>query len=192
MLLLIANIVFMLGQWGREEPVASVPEAPAGQGGLRLLAEKEATADSRCFELGPVVEPEQLARIRAVLGRERLKPKESLQSELVPLGYWVYLPPAHSRAEAQALGRRLAAAGISDFVYVVGAEKQNAISLGLYKDQPAAEARADQVRTLGLEARVEDRYTRREAVTFAVRAPTAPPRAIGEAWREVDCQALGD
>ncbi len=63
--------------------------------------------------------------------------------------YWVYLPPFVSRSAAFEGERELRRKGIDDLQVLAGDEKENAISLGLYRDLAVAERRLRQLRGLG-------------------------------------------
>jgi hypothetical protein len=107
------------------------------------------------------------------------------------LGYWVYLPPAASLEDAQEVGRRLAGKGVTDYVFVVGIEKANAISLGLYPDQETAQLRVAHLQTLGFEPKLERRYSRTAAVTIILQteAEEPPPVSLTERWQSIVCKA---
>lgn len=64
-------------------------------------------------------------------------------------GYRVLLPPAASRAEAQATAGRVAEAGFQDFFILAEGEDANAIALGAYRGREAAERRVAALRAAG-------------------------------------------
>lgn len=98
-----------------------------------------------CLEWGSFGAAE-LERVRselAALGAGRMIVRE--------LGYepawWVHVPPLPSREEAQRLAREIRAAGMTDVHVITEGERwRNAISLGIYKTQEAANARLVRVR----------------------------------------------
>ena len=72
-----------------------------------------------------------------------------VETTVIERRYWVYLPPFVSRSAAFEGERELRRKGIDDLQVLAGDEKQNAISLGLYRDLAVAERRLRQLRGLG-------------------------------------------
>lgn len=88
-------------------------------------------------------------------------------------GYWIHLPVQKSRADVERKAGELKALGITDYAVVTEPERwRNAISLGLFKSQAAADAQLDKLREQGVKTAL---VTRRERllkqVTFYVREP---------------------
>lgn len=189
LLLLLVNLG--LYGWHRfapvPEPTAPTVDSAPGQR-LTLLSELSPAAPGECYAAGPFEQSaaDSLAKRLVSSGYE---PRQSKEERLTPLGFWVYIPPAGSLEAAQETGRRLAERGIQDYVFVVGAEKANAISLGLFPDQSAAEVRVAQIQALGFEPRLEQRYSRSVNVTVSVslNPAQAPPTGQDIAWRRTAC-----
>ncbi len=72
-----------------------------------------------------------------------------VETTVVERRYWVYLPPFVSRSAAFEGERELRRKGIEDLQVLAGDDKENAISLGLYRDLAVAERRLRQLRGLG-------------------------------------------
>lgn len=200
LILLLANAA-MFAWYSLDRPAPALDaERPAPAHQLRLLSELQEQPSvagraaakpgaRQCYAAGPMRE-RAAASLEQSLRAQGLSVHLDRQEQLEPLGYWVYLPPADSLEEAQAMGLRLADKGVTDYVFVVGAEKANAISLGLYPDQPAAEIRAAQLQSLGFEPRMEKRFSRTAMGRLVVVLDQGePPRSgVPGGWRPVDCQ----
>jgi hypothetical protein len=97
-------------------------------------------------------------------------------------GWWVLAPEQRDLEAAQALSQALAEAGAGDrFVVTDGAER-GAVSLGLFTTPQRAERRADEVRELGFEVEIRERWRERAlawAVLPAVRLPDQFPEPAG-------------
>jgi hypothetical protein len=151
-----------------------------------------------CLEWGSFGAAE-LERVRSelsALGAGRMTVRE--------LGYepawWVHVPPLPSREEAQRRAREIQAAGVTDVHVIAEGERwRNAISLGIYKTQEAANARLMRVRAARVtNATVVQRndLLRLGAIVIVAPAPQLAAR-IGELHaaypgtelREVACPA---
>lgn len=88
-------------------------------------------------------------------------------------GYWIHLPVQKSRADVERKAGELKALGITDYVAVTEPERwRNAISLGLFKTQAAADAQLDKLREQGVKTAQVTRHERLlKQVTFYVREP---------------------
>ena len=62
-----------------------------------------------------------------------------------------------SRDAAEAALKSLSDAGITDVYLMPGSDPANVLSLGVFSDYQRAQRRADEVRVLGLEPRIDDR-----------------------------------
>lgn len=198
-ILLVVNAVFLgwiLLRSPEGDLARSVP--PAG-GNLVLLTESvsaTATPDRKenakveyCLASGPLRDDGTLAVLQANLSRANVSHQVIEHARLAPLGYWVYLPPAETLDLAQETGRRLRRKGIDSFVYVVGAEKANAISLGLFATEPEAAELAAHIRGLGFQPQIEQRYSRQIERHVVIATDAAAPAVAGAPpWRTVDCQ----
>jgi len=206
-LLLLVNAAFLGWQLFAPPSTPRSAAQPQPTGPLRLLSElgpdqirmvarapAASARSSHCYRLGPIDdEGGSASTLEASLVKQGYKVDVLRQEQLEPLGWWVYLPPAPSLAEAQALAARLAERGIDDHVLVVGQEKANAVSLGLFPNRVAASERITQLRALGFEPQIEQRYARRAVALLTVRGASSPPAAVAaDGWEQIDCQGGGD
>jgi len=88
-------------------------------------------------------------------------------------GYWVHMPPQKTKADVERKVGELKALGVNEFYVVTEAGQwRNAISLGLFKREPAASAELERLRERGVRSAI---ITRREnflkQVVFFVREP---------------------
>lgn len=141
----------LLSELERADPDTPVPE----------LAEPRVTsadlASLRCVEIGPFLTQADLRRaVNALTPQaERIQFRET--RVLTNRGHWVFLPAQPSREAALAAARELSAKGLRDYYVVTAGERENTISLGLFRDLSNAEQRRDQVRAAGLEPELQPR-----------------------------------
>lgn len=83
------------------------------------------------------------------------------QSVSSPSAWWVHLPPQSDRAAAERKAAELRSLGVTDFFIISDpGATQNAISLGLYKNEDLAKRMLDQLKTTGVQsARISARET---------------------------------
>ena len=103
-----------------------------------------------CIQLGPFNSEDDLA----VFQTEVVNILESIQTRetetTVDKGYWVYLPPYPTRAEALQVVEQMSEAGAKDFYVVPRGITVNAVSLGVFRNMSRAERRQKQIRKLDL------------------------------------------
>lgn len=85
--------------------------------------------------------------------------KSQLSNSGTPTAWWVHLPPQSDRAGAERKAAELRGLGVSDFFIVNDAgPNQNAISLGLYKNEDSAKRMLEQLKASGVQtARISTR-----------------------------------
>ncbi|MCX7556311.1 SPOR domain-containing protein [Xanthomonadaceae bacterium JHOS43] len=110
-----------------------------------------------CVEIGPFLTQADLRRAMNALtpSAERLQFRET--RALASRGYWVYLPAQGSRDTALATARELSGKGLRDYYVVTAGERENTISLGLFRELSNAQQRHAQVRALGFDAQLQSR-----------------------------------
>ncbi len=109
------------------------------------------------------------------LANERLAPLglgARLQSRTIEhaSGFWVYIPPLKNAAEVQRKISQLKKLGVNDhFVVQEPGEWMNAISLGVFRTQQAAENHLESLRKQGVRtAKVGERKTRLRFTQFVI------------------------
>lgn len=185
--LLLANLAFFA--WQRFSGEAADPAAqiaalqispekirPLAADGSRgaAVAAKPAPSPAACIEWGSFAGPD-VARADGALAALAL-PADTLQRRVVEVdGWWVHMPVMKTKPEVDRKVGELKGLGVADF-YVVQepANWRNAISLGLFKSEEAANAELERLRKQGVRSAV---VTRREKflrqVSFLVREPAA-------------------
>lgn len=138
------------------------------------VAAAPAAAPTACVEWGAFGGPD-VARADGALAALAL-PAESVQRRVIDIdGYWVHMPALKTKPEVDRKLGELKALGVTDFFVVQDAGPwRNAVSLGLFKSEEAANAELERLRKIGVRSAV---VTRREKflkqVSFFVREPSA-------------------
>lgn len=198
LLLLALNIAAALWLWLAPTSAASAP-APTDPGvaALILLGENLAKldndaaelaiapepiappADAACIEIGPFQTQSDLRQAEeslAAIGRP-LSTREAEERRF--RGYWVYLSASTSRDRALVTARELAAAGVRDYYVVTAGDRENTISLGLFRDRDNAERRQSEMRARGYEADMNERVEEQRVYWLTLAQSPSP----GTDWR---------
>jgi len=141
---------------------APLPESPADKPSAQpidMLAKPlELQDEPSCFTLGPFTSADVAKRSSGTLAALGVDVKYREISQRTPRGYWVYLPSSKSYQAAKRKVTELQKKGLND-LYIMGkGSHQNAISLGLFTRESAANSRFQQVKKLGLKAVLETQY----------------------------------
>jgi len=126
-----------------------------------------------CLEFGPLTESD---RTRALADLDSLALGKLLTQKRVDTttSFWVYLPPATSRAEADRRLAELRARGLDDVAVIDASPQRNAISLGLFQTEEAANNRLAEAQKLGVaNARVGPRQQVIANTMLVIRDPQA-------------------
>ena len=122
-----------------EAPARSKPPAPAKA--IPPVVPKPAPAvPAACLEWGIFAGP-NVARAEGALARLEL-PAGQIERVLADAGgYWVHIPPLKTKAEVDRKARELRDLGVTEFFVVQDAGQwRNAISLGIFRTDEAAQA----------------------------------------------------
>jgi hypothetical protein len=183
LLLLLANLTLFgyiqLGRWSAEDDLKVRQQVNPEK--VRLLTPqqvaalapaKAAVVSNECLDWGPFTDSER-ERAQGVLEPFALGKLLTSRRQETKSGYWVYLPPLPSKAAAERRAGELKEAGVTD-LYVVteaGAQK-NAISLGVFRTEDAAQAYLASLRSKGVaNARTGPRSQTLAQTVFTVRDP---------------------
>ncbi|WP_312316020.1 SPOR domain-containing protein [Stenotrophomonas sp.] len=132
-------------------PVAPTPAAPVA---AAPAPAPPAAASAQCLSLGPFADRDTAIAAQGKAGnllqRSRLREVPNAGAST----YRVMMPASASREEAQALVKRIAAAGISDYYILGQGEDANAIALGQYRNREGAERRMAALSAAGFNARL--------------------------------------
>ena len=126
-----------------------------------------------CLEFGPLTEAD---RARALADLDSLALGKLLTQKRIETttSFWVYLPPAPSRAEADRRVADLRTRGLGDVAVVDAGPQRNAVSLGLFQTEDAANNRLAEAQKLGVaNARVGPRQQVIAHTMLVIRDPQA-------------------
>jgi hypothetical protein len=126
-----------------------------------------------CLEWGNFAGP-NVARAEAALAELQLAPGQVERAVIDAGGYWVYIPPARSKSEADRKVRELRELGVTEFFVVQDAGQwRNAISLGIFRTEEAAQAFLAGLRQRGVRSAIAARRENfLKQVAFYVREPS--------------------
>jgi hypothetical protein len=126
-----------------------------------------------CLEWGVFAGP-AVARAEAALAKLELPPAQVERTVTDSGGYWVYMPPQKTKADADKKVGELRALGVTEFFLVQDAGQwRNAISLGIFTTEEAAQAFLAKLRERGVRSAVTGRRENfLKQVVFFVREPS--------------------
>lgn len=139
---------------------ASATEEPMAQdsSAVQTGQQQPPSTPPVCYTFGPLTDAAMVTRLVQAMAVSGITPKQRDEVKKELRGYWVYLPPYKSYDAASQEVKRLKAKGIKDLFIMGRGESKNAISLGLFKTQAAAEKRLKRVRDLGFKALLDEQY----------------------------------
>ena len=158
LILLLANVAafgyihYAEGRVGADAQIALLQISPE-----KLKLRKPGTAQRMqptlvCLEWGSFA-ADDTARAAAALSKFGLGDKLTQRDS--GSGYWVYIPPFKTRADADKKAAEVKALGISDFSVMLDNDQwQFAISLGVFKTEEAANSYLAQLRQKGVRSAV--------------------------------------
>ena len=167
LVLLAANLLYL--GWSRwvsdEKPRLVAPEAGAARQATGTApASTPAASASACTTIGPVRDETRALEIEQLLVDQQLAPARRIVTEQVHEGWWVYVANPDAAAQGRSV-RAIQGAGIRD-AFPMPDDPQFRVSAGLFTDEARANARAEAVRALRLEAVVNERMQEQPSVWF--------------------------
>ena len=181
---MLANVSFFAYAWRSAGAVANSDAQIIGQQinpeKIRLLVPEQVGALTRkpeppkvatvCLEWGAFVGGDE-ARAGQALEQLGLGAKLTQRKQEEVAGFWVYIPPLASRQVAAQKAGELKRLGVDDYFVVPDDPKwRNAISLGVFKTEEAANARRDALQAKGVtSATIGVRESQRSKTYFQVR-----------------------
>ena len=112
----------------------------------------------RCYSLGPFRSTGELAKVRTRLLEVSTQVRERETQALIDRGYWLYMPPYKSAAEAMQALALLRALGQEDIAVIYNGEWTNALSLGYFSQRINAQKRIDELEGKGYSPQMEVRH----------------------------------
>lgn len=143
-----------------EPPVVQRVQPPrvAPLGATTPEPERTATADPMtCTSVGPFQDLADAAHAQAALNTAGFDSRQRLEQGELWVGYWVSIQNFESREAAESAMKSLLDGGVTDVYLMPGTEPASVLSLGVFSDYQRAQRRADEIRALGLEPRIDDR-----------------------------------
>jgi hypothetical protein len=110
-----------------------------------------------CTSVGPFADLADASHAQAALRAAEFEPRQRLEQGELWVGYWVSVQNLVSREDAEDAVKMLSDSGITDVYLMPGTDPANVLSLGVFSDYQRAQRRADEIRALGLEPRIDDR-----------------------------------
>jgi len=176
--LLAANLAVLAYAWlgpGHSSPDAELLNQQINPEKVRVIAAKPLvvpTVKTACLEWGPFGTGEVRAAQSAL---EALQPASAVSHRDVQsvVGYWVYIPPLDTRSEVDRKIAELRKLGIEEY-YAVESQgsMRNAISLGIFRTEEAANAYLERLREKGVRsARAGSREHRVTQTLLVVHEP---------------------
>ena len=185
LLLLLANLTFFgftrLDSAGGGEAVRLAEQVQPDK--IKLLTPQQVAAlgpgkvaalADVCLEWGPIAEGD---RARSLAELEPLALGKLLTQRRIETttAFWVYLPPAANRAEAERRAAEVKARGINQASIVDNGQQRHAVAFGAFVTEDAAKARLAEVVRLGAaNARLGPRQQVVASTLFVIRDPQAP------------------
>jgi hypothetical protein len=110
-----------------------------------------------CSSIGPFPDLSQASQAQAALKQAGYEPRQRIEQGELWVGYWVSVQDLPTRSAAEKAVETLRANGITDVYLMPGTDPENVLSLGVFSDYQRAQKRADEVKALGLQPRIDDR-----------------------------------
>lgn len=110
-----------------------------------------------CTSIGPFADLPQASQAQAALRAAGFQPRQRVAQGELWAGYWVSVQGLETREAAESALSMLTGNGIGDVYLMPGSDPPNVLSLGVFSDYQRAQRRVEEVRALGLTARIEDR-----------------------------------
>jgi len=182
LLLLVSLMFFAFMQWGGAwmgDGKNPQSQPPLNAEKIKLLeppGESQSAAPlssaAACMEWGEF-SGNDLARATTALSALKLGDKLMQKQAEHVSGYWVYIPPLKSRADVDKKIAQLKTFGVEEYFVVQEAGKwQNAISLGLFKTEDAAQNFLDSIKAKGVKsAMVGERVGKQMVTIFVLKNP---------------------
>jgi cell division protein FtsN len=140
----------LLGEVPEPVPPAATQQSP----GQAPMASPTSPAAVRCYAFGPFADDAAATRAAAILAPQVLRSRVRSAAGTAARGWDVLLPPFPDRAAAQAAAGRLAAAGMADHYILAEGDDANAIALGRYRSEAAAQRRQAELQAAGFAATI--------------------------------------
>lgn len=158
-----------------------LPELPDFE--ITGMEDEEPTNRMSCYTVGPLKDLNRVKKLSSRISDLGASVRRRRKTEQEQYGYRVYLPPYDSREQALADAKRLADNGIHDYFIITDNDKQDGISLGLFRKKDGAIRRMAQVRRFDFTPQMEIRY--RDTIIYWLDYEQQGQQVSEQAWREI-------
>ncbi len=129
------------------------------------------SAKPACFTLGPFKKTLTANHADEAISVLGVVVKQRQVSQRRPRGYWVYLPAFKTYDAARKQVNALQKKGLKDLFIMGKGQHKNAVSLGLFKREGAADERFQLVKKMGLSVKKETQFRVRKLVWLDMTVP---------------------
>ena len=129
------------------------------------------SAKPACFTLGPFKKTLTANHADEAISILGVAVKKRQISQRRPRGYWVYLPAFKTYDAARKQVKALQKKGLKDLFIMGKGQHKNAVSLGLFKREGAADERFQLVKKMGLSVKKETQFRVRKLVWLDMTVP---------------------
>ena len=131
----------------------------------------EKSSKPACFTLGPFKKTTTANHADEAISILGVAVKQRQVSQRRPRGYWVYLPAFKTYDAARKQVNALQKKGLKDLFIMGKGKHKNAVSLGLFKREGAADERFQLVKKMGLSVKKETQFRVRKQVWLDMTVP---------------------
>ena len=174
-------------------PVAVAPEPVSGAAVAEVQEHAPVASVEQCLRFGPFADAAARDAARAALSTAGLAAQPRDTQARAGRGWKVHIPAFASRADANAMGEKIKAAGISDWYVMNQGDAANSIALGRYGSEESARRREAELKAKGIPAQAEAIGDSAAQAWLEARLPANANRAALVAIapaKSVDCTTL--
>ncbi len=107
-----------------------------------------------CFSLGPFPSKADVRKVVGALAKDVERVRQREEKATQNRGYWVYLSAVETRERALEIARELSALAVRDYYVVTAGDRENTVSLGLFRQRDNAIRRRANIQALGFDAQL--------------------------------------
>ena len=173
----------------KKQPVkkpAAVKVAKAKVAPKPTKPKPEKSSKPVCFTLGPFRKSATANHADKAISALDVAVKQRRVEQRRLRGYWVYLPSFKTYEAARRQVNLLQKKGLKDLFIMGKGEHKNAVSLGLFKREGAADERYQLVKKMGLSVKKETQYRNRNLVWLDMMVPGDKTKTVASLTEVVD------
>ena len=143
-------------------------------------------AKPACFTLGPFKTSAAADQADKSISTLNVDVNQRQASQRRPRGYWVYLPAFKTYNAARRQVNLLQKKGLKDLFIMGKGQHKNAVSLGLFKREAAADERFQVVKKMGLSVKKETQFRVRKYVWLDMTVPGNKTKTVASLTEVAD------